>query len=359
MNALSNEVISSLHHFEAGNQDGLRFKVDRGVTRALKNALKRFLLRFGFVHLPRAGQQKAADLVNFLIEHEERISDFYDVLDAKSRDILVKLLAFRLLGAEKVRLPRNDDRYRLEVAKPERHLVERNVASVPVLGSLNLYELPVFGETIRLIAHPLNILNTFVLRQYELSRGQNHVAVRSGDLVLDAGACWGDTTLYFAAAAGHEGRVIAVEPIAKNLALLERNLAMNPQLAARVTVVRQATARRSGDLISMSEQGASSSVGSDETVTSISIDDLVRQTGLPRVDFIKMDIEGAELDSLIGATETLKKDRPRLAISAYHRLTDFSDIPAFLTSLDLNYELALDHFTIHQEETVLFAHPRA
>ncbi len=92
-------------------------------------------------------------------------------------------------------------------------------------------------------------------------------------------------------------------------------------------------------------------------VLSKSIDDFVAEQALQRVDFIKMDIEGAELKALQGAEQTLKAFRPKLAIALYHRADDFVDIPSYLESLNLNYEFFLDHFTIHLEETVLFASP--
>jgi hypothetical protein len=53
----------------------------------------------------------------------------------------------------------------------------------------------------------------------------------------------------------------------------------------------------------------------------------VAELKLGRVDFIKMDIEGAETNALSGARETLAKDHPRLSISAYHLPTDPERIP--------------------------------
>jgi hypothetical protein len=68
-----------------------------------------------------------------------------------------------------------------------------------------------------------------------------------------------------------------------------------------------------------------------------------------------MDIEGAELAALRGAERTLRRDRPRLAISLYHKPEDFYEIPEFLAGLGAGYRLYMDHYTIHEEETVLFA----
>ena len=70
-----------------------------------------------------------------------------------------------------------------------------------------------------------------------------------------------------------------------------------------------------------------------------------------------MDIEGSEPEALKGVEKTIKKFRPKLAISLYHSLSDFSTIPQYLNSLNLDYLFYLDHRTIYQNETVLFAVP--
>jgi hypothetical protein len=94
-----------------------------------------------------------------------------------------------------------------------------------------------------------------------------------------------------------------------------------------------------------------------KTITT-TIDDTVRELGLPRVDFIKMDIEGAELNALKGAEHSIREFYPKLAISLYHSIEDFSTIPRYLTSLGLNYKYYLEHHTIYENETVLFAVPQ-
>jgi hypothetical protein len=69
------------------------------------------------------------------------------------------------------------------------------------------------------------------------------------------------------------------------------------------------------------------------------IDTLVSELKLPRVDFIKMDIEGAEQEALRGARQTLARYRPRLAISAYHKREDPLEIPALVRSARPDYRM--------------------
>ena len=68
-----------------------------------------------------------------------------------------------------------------------------------------------------------------------------------------------------------------------------------------------------------------------------------------------MDIEGSELDALKGAEHSLRRWRPKLALSLYHRPEDLFSIPLWLDSLDCGYSFFLDHYSIHTEETVLYA----
>jgi hypothetical protein len=67
------------------------------------------------------------------------------------------------------------------------------------------------------------------------------------------------------------------------------------------------------------------------------IDKLVAELKLPSVDFIKMDIEGAEMQALEGAVETVRRFQPRMAISVEHRPTDPDTIPEFVHRLWPHY----------------------
>ena len=108
-----------------------------------------------------------------------------------------------------------------------------------------------------------------------------------------------------------------------------------------------------------SNWGASARPGHDESgteVRTITIDDFVQRFFLPRVDFIKMDIEGAESRALTGVADTIRHCRPRLAISAYRSLDDLVELASKISEIERSYRLYLVHHSMHSEETVLYGY---
>lgn len=75
-----------------------------------------------------------------------------------------------------------------------------------------------------------------------------------------------------------------------------------------------------------------------------------------KATFIKMDVEGAEYEALVGAQETIRKYKPKLAISLYHKPLDVLEIPELLLSLRSDYKFGLRHYSSTMLETVLYAY---
>jgi FkbM family methyltransferase len=83
------------------------------------------------------------------------------------------------------------------------------------------------------------------------------------------------------------------------------------------------------------------------------LDDLLDEP----LSFLKMDIEGGEIEALEGAKQTIIKYHPRLAISVYHRHDDFWRIPELILSYHRNYKIFLRYYTEGVTETVMFFVP--
>jgi FkbM family methyltransferase len=78
-----------------------------------------------------------------------------------------------------------------------------------------------------------------------------------------------------------------------------------------------------------------------------------------RITFIKMDIEGCELDALRGAEKIIREQKPKLAVCVYHKFEDNWEIPGFIWSLNPEYRLFMRHYSKGLYETVLYALPQA
>ncbi len=358
------EVTSSLSNWHEDNYDFYRFgpKLEEQPQRSWKTPFKAYLRRRGYVPsgLQSDGVMVAVQLVE---KHLARFEWLYNQLaDDESRDILVKVLAFRALGHRRVKLPLNTPAYWAALKQMKRLANPSDFIPVSFPNwQLHLLDLNAVGVPVQLYFTPKGAYSQFVLEQYRCRSDVIDIAVKPGDYVIDAGACWGDTALYFAYRSRPDGRVFSYEFVTDNLEILRRNLALNPDLNNRIQVVERAAWGESNVTISVRGEGPGSQVSVAETSASevgpltLAIDDLAVQQKLPRIDFIKMDIEGAELPALRGATQAIRRHKPKLAISVYHRLSDFFEIPEFLDSLAVGYRFFLRHYTIHAEETVLFA----
>lgn len=173
------------------------------------------------------------------------------------------------------------------------------------------------------------------------------VKIRPGDVVLDCGAHVG-TFAKFALARG-AGRVIAIEPDPVNLACLKSNL--EAEIAGgQVTVVSAAVWDRRDKLTlyhSLDEWNSGAhSVARERPnspvkieVPALPLDEIVEELRLDRVDFIKMDIEGAERHALQGAAKTIARFKPRMAICTYHATDDPQVVPAIVKAAQPFYRI--------------------
>lgn len=78
----------------------------------------------------------------------------------------------------------------------------------------------------------------------------------------------------------------------------------------------------------------------------IDLDTYAARNALPSVDYIKLDIEGAELDMLHGAAKTITRCKPKMAVSAYHKPEDLWTLATYIKSLRADYEFEFRHYRI-------------
>jgi FkbM family methyltransferase len=203
---------------------------------------------------------------------------------------------------------------------------------------------------------------TAVSDQYFLRRSGAYLGPSPGDVVLDCGACVGDTAVKFAAHVGASGRVYAFDPFSTHVAIA-RDVTSRNLLSDRVTFYCCGVAERTHPNITtaLASYGQGDPVRIepghrlDSVDASVTIDDFCRHEQVSRVDLIKMDIEGSEAAALEGARETIERWRPKLAICVYHKASDLWTIPNTVRRRYPFYRLFLGHHSLHLEETVMYA----
>lgn len=89
----------------------------------------------------------------------------------------------------------------------------------------------------------------------------------------------------------------------------------------------------------------------------VAVTTLDKELGNEKVTFIKMDIEGSEMEALIGAKDVIKRNRPKLAICVYHKAEDIFLIPDFILQCYSGYRFYLRHYSLRNSETILYALP--
>jgi len=92
----------------------------------------------------------------------------------------------------------------------------------------------------------------------------------------------------------------------------------------------------------------------EETIETVSLDEYLKDEK-KQVTFIKMDIEGAELNALKGAERIIREQKPKLAISIYHKPEDIWEIPNLLIDFVPDYKFYIRHYSSLDTETVLYA----
>ena len=191
---------------------------------------------------------------------------------------------------------------------------------------------------------------------------------RKNTAFVDGGCFNGDTTLRFANwCNGKYSKIIAFEPDIQNYqrcnAIIKSQQIKRVELhqagLSNVTGISSfvANANSGSFFVDTGAYGIELSAighgpGRVEQVQTIALDDISYDT---EIGFIKLDVEGEEFHALQGAEKTIRRDKPLLAISVYHRRGDMLAIMDFLHTLVPEYHFWLRHYCATWAETVLYA----
>ena len=174
---------------------------------------------------------------------------------------------------------------------------------------------------------------------------------------IDCGAFDGDTVRAFLKwSGGSFERIVAFEPDPGNIEVLRRlaetHFSLPPRLEIRKVAVSDTAERRR-----FAATGSSNAAFSEAGEIEVQCDTLDNQLRNGRATFLKMDIEGAEISALQGAREIISRDRPILAICAYHLQSHLWEVPQLISGLLDQARLSLGSYSADGWETVCYAIP--
>jgi FkbM family methyltransferase len=171
------------------------------------------------------------------------------------------------------------------------------------------------------------------------------------EVFVDGGAFDGDSFLRFAQLAPGFSRAYLFEPDA---AICER---AKQQVAGddRVSVCNFGLWSRSGELRFSSTGGMDGAIceDGDIRVQVVAVDEYVKET----VTHIKLDVEGAEEQALLGARHQVRQSRPKMAVALYHRAADLWKIPALIEALGGRYAYSIRHYSQTIDDSIIYARP--
>ena len=194
----------------------------------------------------------------------------------------------------------------------------------------------------------------FGLKQYNI---KNIFEVKNDAVVFDIGAFKGDTAYFFSKKCSNKARIYAFEPDENNYKILLKikdKYKLNNVIASNILFSNSET-----EINFLSMDLNRPAVKMKPTT----IDKFTEENNIEKIDYIKMDVEGAEKNILEGAIKTIKKFKPSLAIAIYHGgklfMEDFYNIPIFIKNvINEDYEYYIRTFHPAGLETILFCKPK-
>lgn len=193
---------------------------------------------------------------------------------------------------------------------------------------------------------------------------QNYFKFTEDESFVDCGAYTGDTILAFCDVVKSFHKIFAFELDKKNYLEMEKNVG---KLDGNITLFNCGVWNRNEEI----DYGTGTSENEPPCGVSIykteksehniiqkaqvkKLDDVLRGE---RVSFIKMDVEGSEINALWGAEKIITEQKPKLAICVYHKTSDFWQIPLLLKQFNPDYRFILRHYSkIDCHDTILYAY---
>jgi FkbM family methyltransferase len=334
-----------------------------------------------------AGQHSII-LNKYLNEHSINIDYFVDNDEEKQGIFIqntpvISFPQFKKISYEKFLIVATNEHIQLQIVKQlKKHNIKNYICLIPDYLIYSTYEIENAKEIIcnnfekyiklyemleddlskKTLVNKLNYLITFdnkylkdIVRPYKNQYFERDIhKVSANDYFVDCGAYTGDTlenlmNITNSNIAGYYG----FEPADINLIkLIEKT-----KLYENLEICKKGLWDKDEILSFDSTSNSASKLDANGDIK-IEVVTLDNQLKDKKITFIKMDIEGAEYEALLGAKNIIISQNPILAISAYHKFDDIYRLAFLIESFGVNYKYYLRHYTMGVAETVLYGVPK-
>lgn len=177
---------------------------------------------------------------------------------------------------------------------------------------------------------------------------------QKSEVFVDAGGWHGDTILEFIRWCGNDyKKIYSFEPDEACWEIMEKNLRVHN--VCNFELIKKGLWNQETELYFEGNGTAGSMCSQYQGFSSVKVTTIDKVLNGSRASFIKMDVEGSELETLQGARATIEKFHPRLAVCVYHKDDDIWKLPHYIWEIDNTYKIWMRHYTTHSYETVLYA----
>ncbi len=227
----------------------------------------------------------------------------------------------------------------IELYKSAYNLFEDDISREVFLGRLNFQKTldPTYLDKIR-------DSNTMYF-------DQNIIKLSRNEVFVDCGGFTGDTYEEFVKIAGDFKTYYLCEPDSMNLDKARDKFKDNE----KIKFISKGLWNKNDILSFAAIENSGSCIDAENGTHRIEVTTVDELTAGDYPTFIKMDIEGAEKEALMGSEQTIKKHKPKLAICVYHKPMDLIELPLLINELNPSYKLYLRHYGLSGTDTVCYA----
>jgi FkbM family methyltransferase len=237
------------------------------------------------------------------------------------------------------------------------HFLELNQEADTIVIASRVYYEEIREELLRKGISENRIVDGAVL--FDLSEGKQYFDLAQlphddeKEVFVDVGCYDGLSVAFFNAWCNGNGFSYCFEPDKTNIERIHRVL-KNKNLSS-YELIDKGVWSREGKIGFVSTGNSVSHISEAKDASSIDVVSLDAVLGDKRVTFLKMDIEGAELEAIKGAKRIIEEQKPKLAICVYHKPEDIWELPELILSYNKEYKFYIRHYSYKDNETVLYA----